>query len=219
VEIVPIEIFGVGIEVPFLAPQALSQAKFEEFGAKVCDSVSGLGLRPEQLRLKKWDDLYGFELSAQFFGDNGTLAYTADRVKVGIRNARTAADWTVIHQTLLRFYKIMEFSPRTVTLLSAHVHAKFPSLEERDEYLATFAHNPLIARPAAMGYVRISDWEKDIRLLIEQSNVSPNSVFIGWDTQFPNAQDWDSFLGSLPVVMENSANLFEIGFEPFKQTA
>ncbi len=217
-EIVPIEIFGVAIDVPFLSPQGFGQAKLEEFGAKVCDTVTGLSLRPDQMKLKKWDELYGFELSAQFFGENGSLSYTADRVKLGIRNARTAADWTVIHQTLLRFYNLMEFSPKTTTLLSTHVHAKFPTLEERDEYLATFAHNPLISRPAAMGYVQISDWEKDIRLLIEQSNLTPHSVFIGWDTQFPNAQDWDSFLGSLPVVMENSANLFEIGFEPFKQT-
>ncbi len=217
-EIVPIEIFGVAIDVPFLSPQGFRQAKLEEFGAKVCDTVTGLSLRPDQMKLKKWDELYGFELSAQFFGENGTLTYTADRVKLGIRNARTAADWTVIHQTLLRFYKLMEFNQKTTTQLSAHVHAKFPTLEERDDYLGTFAHNPLIARPAAMGYVQISDWEKDIRLLIEQSNLTPNSVFVGWDTQYANNQDWDSFLGALPTVMENSANLFEIGFEPFKQT-
>ncbi len=217
-EIVPIEIFGVAIDVPFLAPKGFAQANFEDFGAKVCDTVNGLSLRPDQIKLKRWDELYGYELSANFFGDNGSLTYTAERVKLSVRNARTAADWTVIHQTLVRFYNLMEFNSRTITILSSHIHGKFPSLAERDEYLATFAHNPTIARPAAMGYVKIADWEKDIRILIEQSNLTPDSVFIGWDTQFANAQDWDSFLGSLPVVMENSANQFDIGFEPFKQT-
>ena len=61
------------------------------------------------------------------------------------------------------------------------------------------------------------DWEKDIRVLIELSQPVPNSVFIAWDTQFSNNQEWDSFLGTLPSVMENSANIFEIGFEPFKE--
>ena len=54
-------------------------------------------------------------------------------------------------------------------------------------------------------------------MLIEFSNAAPNSVFVAWDTQFANNQEWDSFLGTLPNVMENSANFFELGFEPFKE--
>jgi hypothetical protein len=65
--------------------------------------------------------------------------------------------------------------------------------------------------------VRIFDWEKEIRVLIEPSNVVPDAVFCGWDTQFTNNQEWESFLGSLPTMMENSANLFELGFEPFRE--
>jgi hypothetical protein len=65
--------------------------------------------------------------------------------------------------------------------------------------------------------VRIADWEKDIRVLIEQSNLTPDSLFIAWDTQFTNSQDWDTFLASLPTMMENSAHSFGLGFEPLKQ--
>lgn len=72
-EIVPIDIFGVQIEVPFAAPQGFREADLEGFGASICDTVKGLSLRPDQIRLKKWDELYGYELSAQFFGENGTL--------------------------------------------------------------------------------------------------------------------------------------------------
>jgi hypothetical protein len=88
---------------------------------------------------------------------------------------------------------------------------------ERDDFLAQFAQSGAIARPACLGYVQIADWEKDIRVLIERSNLVPDALFIAWDTQFVNAQDWDTFLGSLPTVMENSANIFELGFEPFRQ--
>ncbi len=216
-EIIPIEVFGVHVDVPFLTPLGFSQAGLEEFGARLCDSVHGINLRPDQIRLKRWDDLFGYEMTANFFGDNGTLTRTADRVKLGVRNGRTAGDWTIIQQTLTHFYTIMDFNQKTVTTLSAHAHARFPSVEERDQWIGQFSHNALIVKSAALGYVRIFDWEKDIRVLIEPSNVVPDAVFCGWDTQFSNDEDWESFFGSMTQMMENSANLFELGFEPFKE--
>ena len=216
-EILPIEIFGILADVPFLAPIGIQSAQLEDFATSICDTQKGLSLRAEQIRLRKLDDLFDYELKATFFGENGTLVRTADRVKIGVRNARTAGDWTIIHQTLTRFYTIMRFDPKSVTHLSAHAHAKFESSEERDKWLEQFSHNSLVQKPAALGYVRIQDWEKDIRVLIELSNAAPNSVFVAWDTQFTNDQEWDTFLSSIPNVMENSANLFELGFEPFKE--
>jgi hypothetical protein len=216
-EIVPIELFGVHVDIPFLAPLGFTQANVEEFGAQLCHTTDGLNLRPDQIRVKRWDELYGYEISAQFFGENGTLTRTADRVKLGVRNARTAGDWTIINQTLTRFYTLMDFNEKSATTLSTHLHGKFPSTEERDGWLGQFSHNALITKPAALGYVRIFDWEKDIRLMIEQSNVVPDAVFCAWDTQFTNNQEWDSFLGSIPTMMENSANFFELGFEPLRE--
>lgn len=216
-EIVPIDIFGVQVDVAFPAPLGISQAKLEEFGAKVCDPQKGLGLRPDQLRLKKWDELYGYELSAQFFGENGSLIRTADRIKLGVRNARTAGDWTIIQQTLQRFYALMEFPLTTTTILSTHVHAKFPTLEEREAWLGHFSYSPLVGRPATLGYVQIADWEKEIRVLIEQSNAVPDSVFVMWDTQYVNSQEWETFLLSLPTMMENAVNIFDLGFEPLRE--
>jgi hypothetical protein len=216
-EIVPIELFGVHVDVPFAAPQAYQTARLEEFASKLCDQKHGLPLRPDQIRLRRFDELFDFEMKANFFGDNGTLIRNAERVKLGVRNARTQGDWNVIQQSLTRFYTLMDFDDKTLTHLSSHVHGKFESLESRDQWLGQFSHNALIDKPAALGYVRIPDWEKDIGVRIEPSNVVPNAVFVAWDTQFTNRQEWDSFLGSLPSVMENSANYFELGFEPFKE--
>jgi hypothetical protein len=217
-EIIPIEFFGIHVEIPFLLPVGLSAAKLDDFAAKICDPDKGLSIRPDQVRLKKWDELFGYELVAQFFGENGQLSCTADRVKLFVRNARTASDWNVIHQTLTKFYTLLDLDPKTVTTLSAHVHAKFPTTEERDAWLNQFSHNALVSKPAALGYVRIFDWERDIRVLIETSNVVPDSVFAAWDTQYTNDQsDWESFLASLPQMMENAANFFELGFEPFRE--
>jgi hypothetical protein len=217
-EIIPIEAFGVHIEIPFPTPQGLQTAKLDDFAARICSPENGLSIRAEQVRLRKWDELFGYELVAQFFGDNGQLSRAADRVKLFVRNARTSGDWNVIHQTLTKFYNILDLDAKTVTSLSAHVHAKFPTTEERDGFLNQFSHNALLTKPAALGYVRIFDWERDIRVLIEPSNIVPDAVFVAWDTQYVNDQsDWESFLGSLPTMMENAANLFELGFEPFRE--
>ena len=216
-EILPIDFFGVHVDVPFPAPRGFAEARLEAFGAALCDTAKGLSLRADQIRLKRWDDLFGYELSAQFFGENGTLTRTADRIKFGVRSARTAADWHIIRDTLIRFYALMDFDPKTVTALSAHAHGKFPSVEERDAFLQRFSYSPMVNRPATLGYVTILDWEKDIRVLIEQSNVVPGGVFVTWDTQFVNAQDWETFIPALPTLMDNSANLFDLGFDPFRE--
>jgi hypothetical protein len=216
-EIVPIEIFGVHVDVPFPSPLGYQAAKLEEFAARMCDQKVGLPLRPDQLRLRRFDDLFDYEVKANFFGDNGTMIRNAERVKLGVRNARTQGDWNIIQQSLTRFYGIMDFDENTVSSMSSHVHGKFETPDAREQWFNQFSHNALVDKPGALGYVRIPDWEKDIRVLIEPSNVVPNGVFVLWETQFANNQEWDSFLGSLPSVMENSANYFELGFEPFKE--
>jgi hypothetical protein len=209
--------FGILADVPFLKPLGLQSAHLEEFASNICDTQKGLSLRAEQIRLRKLDELFDYELKATFFGENGTLIRTSERVKIGVRNARTSGDWTIIHQMLTRFYTLMDFDSKSVTHLSAHAHARFDSPEDRDKWLGQFSHNSLVRKPAALGYVRIQDWEKEIRVLIESSNAATNSVFVAWDTQFTNDQEWDTFLSSIPNVMENSANVFELGFEPFKE--
>jgi hypothetical protein len=216
-EILPIELFGLHIDVPFQAPLGYHAARLEEFASKSCDPKTGLSLRPEQVRLKKYDDLFDYELKATFFGENGTLTRTADRIKIGVRNARTQGDWNIIQQTLIRFYSIMDMDSTTNTNISTHVHARFETVEGRDSWLSQFSHNALIEKPASLGYVKLPDWEKEVRVLIEHSNVVPNAIFVSWDTQFPNKQDWETFLPTLPGVMENAANYFELGFEPFKE--
>ena len=216
-EILPIEVFGVAIDVAFPQPLTYQAAKLEDFATAICNPQMGLSVRPDQVRLRRFDDLFDYEVKVNFFGDNGTLTRAADRVKLGIRNARTQGDWNIIQQTMTRFYTLMNFDETSMTHLSTHAHAKFETPEERDQWIGQFSHNTLIEKPAALGYVKIPDWEKEVRVLVEYSNLVPAAIFIAWDTQFVNKQEWDTFLGSLPSVMENAGNYFELGFEPFKE--
>ena len=95
--------------------------------------------------------------------------------------------------------------------------ATWPSLLERDQWLGQFSYSPLVSRPAALGFVNIADWEKEIRVLIEQSNAVPDAAFIMWDTQYANTQEWETFLQSMPTMMENAVNIFDLGFEPLRE--
>ena len=44
----------------------------------------------------------------------------------------------------------------------------------------------------------------------------PRGVFVAWDTQFPNSQDWESFIGTLLTVMDNSLHHFQLALEPLR---
>ena len=59
------------------------------------------------------------------------------------------------------------------------------------------------------------DWEFEVRVQIEDSNVVSNGVYIGVDTQYRNDQDWESFVGSMPTMFAAAANAYGLGFEPF----
>jgi hypothetical protein len=213
---IPIDILSINLDIPFVPPRTKQAAKLDEFATWLCDGEHGLGLRHDQIRLRTWDDLFGYELVAQFFGENGLITRTGDRVKLAIRNARTAADWGIVRRVLVRFYTHMNFPPRSTTVFSANTHSRFASAEELDSYFRQFWQPHMSSRPALFSYVKIADWEADIRLLVEKSNALPDALFVAWDTQFNHEQDWESFIGSLPTVMENSAHLFDLAFSPLQ---
>lgn len=214
--LIPLDVLGINLDIPFLPPLTKNSAELDSFATWLCDTENGLSLRPDQVRLKTWDDLFGYELVAHFFGDNGLITRTGERIKLSIRNARTAADWEIVRRVLVRFYTHMAFAPKSLTTFSAHAHSRFSSAEQLDLYFRQFAQPQISSRPAVFSYVKIADWESDIRVLIEKSNAFPDALFIAWDTQFKHAQDWESFIGSLPTMMENSAHLFDLAITPMR---
>ena len=212
--LIPIDILGINLDIPLVPPRTKSGAELDAFALWLCHSDEGLGLRPDQVRLRKSDELFDYELAAQFFGDNGLITHTADRLKLMIRNARTSGDWEIVRRVLVRFYTRMAFPPESVTTFAANVHSRLSSSEEFDTYFQPFVQPEMSTRPALFSYVKIADWESEIRVLIEKSNAFPDALFVAWETKFTNEQDWESFIGSLPTMLENSAHLFDLAFTP-----
>lgn len=212
----PIEILGINLESPLPRPQTRREAALDAFAGWLCDTENGLALRADQVRLKQWDELFGYELTAQFFGDNGTVVRLADRVRLSVRNIRTAGDWELVRRLVVRFYQQLDLPATPVTTFGAHLHSRLESQEEIDDYFRPFPQNERVARPTCFGYVKIIDWEAPIRVLIEQSNAFPHALFLAWETQFPNKQDWESFIGTLPTVLDNSTHVFDLSLASLK---
>ena len=53
-------------------------------------------------------------------------------------------------------------------------------------------------------------------MLIEQSNAVNGAVFVEWSTQYSNVQEWETFLPTIPPMLENAVNHFELGLEPLR---
>ena len=214
-EVVPIEIFGVSIDLPLPAPVSMREPALEDFIRDLCDPQKGVGLRPSQVQLLSRDLLYQYEVNATFFEGNGSLVRTAERMRVAVRNARTWADWQLVHQTLCRVHALVMLDSKSVSNLSMQAQVRFPSLPERERFLRSFAGKREVSRPGALGHVRIPDWEYEVRVQIEDSNLIPAGVYVGADTQYRNDQDFESFIGSIPTMFVASANAFGLGFLPF----
>ena len=160
------------------------------------------------------DDLFDYELEAVFFGDNGTLNRTADRVKLGVATRAPPATGRS-SSTLTCFYTLMKIDRHRVHL-STHVHAKFERRRSATVGRSIY-DNSLVHKPCALGYVKIPELGKGRPRAHRSIECAPNCVFVAWDTQFVNDQESETFIGSLVHVIENSVNFFELGFEPFKE--
>lgn len=208
--LISLDVLGINLDIPFVPAVTKRDADLDGFATWLCDPDDGLGLRPDQVRLRTWDELFGYELTAQFFGENGLIVRTADRIKLSVKNSRTAGDWELVRRLIVRFYTRMKFPKKSFTTFAAHVHSKFPAADELEAFFAQFPQAPMASRPSVFSYVKITDWEADIRVLAEKSHALPDALFVAWETQFSNDQDWETFIGTLPIVMDNSAHLFDL---------
>ena len=57
-DIVPIEIYGVSVDLPLPKPLSMRDPALEEFVQALCDPQLGIGLRPSQAQLVNRDWLY-----------------------------------------------------------------------------------------------------------------------------------------------------------------
>lgn len=98
-----VQLFAVALEVHFSRPRPLAQDKLDEVAAWLTDASEGLALRPEQIRVRRADILFDYELTASFFGGNATFRQDAEKSLFSARGARTRQDAGILQQTAVRF--------------------------------------------------------------------------------------------------------------------
>jgi len=186
-----IQLFGASIEIGFPRSVALLDARLNDFSARLEDPEGGFGLRPEQVRLTHSDILYGYELTASFFGGNAILLRNAKVVRLTLSGGKTESDLKMILQTVERFCHLVEMPGETLGTVSAHAHTSFESAETAQKFFEAFRPPGFVAgsavkvRGGAIGYLESPQWPHEIRFTLEPSILFRDAAFLSWNATLP----------------------------------
>jgi hypothetical protein len=203
-----IQVYAVTAEVIFPAPRIFTKELIDNDARWLTDSVNGLAVPPEQVRLRQADVLFAYDLSVQLFGGNGHFSLEAQKASFTAKNATGRADGELLRQVVTRFLRHFAKEKCTVAL-SANAHAKVEGKAVRDEYLQRFRFDPRITMPGAVGYLRLNDWPSDVRFGVEPSIGIQDSLFLAWATRFP-AGEISEIPDKIVNVFVEAASVYEL---------
>jgi len=207
-----IQVFGVAIEVIFPAPRIFSKELIDSDAQWLTDSVSGLAVPPEQVRLRQVDVLFGYDLSVQLFGGNGHFSLDAQKASFSAKNARGRADGELVRQVVSRFLGHFA-NEKFIVALSANAYAKAANKAIQEEYVQRFRFDPRITKPGAVGYLRLEGRPSDVRFIVEPSLETVDSLFLAWTTRFP-AGEFSEIPDKIVRVFEEAAAVYGMKFRP-----
>jgi hypothetical protein len=132
-----IQVFGIAIEVIFPAPRTFSKELIDSHAQWLTDSVSGLAVPPDQVRLRQADLLFAYDLSVQLFGGNGHFSLDAQKASFSAKNARGRADGELLRVVANRFLGHFA-NGKFIVAFSANAYAKADSKAVQQEYVQRF---------------------------------------------------------------------------------
>lgn len=203
-----IQVYAVTVEVIFPTPRIFTKELIDNDARWLTDSVNGLAVSPEQVRLRQADVLFAYDLNVQLFGGNGHFSLDAQKASFTAKNAKGRADGELLRQVVTRFLRHFVKEKCTVAL-SANAHAKVEGKAVRDEYLQRFRFDPRITMPGAVGYLRLNDWPSDVRFGVEPSIGIQDSLFLAWATRFP-ASEISEIPDKIVSVFVEAASVYEL---------
>ena len=182
-----IQFFGVNIDIQIQPAIALFEARLNEFSARLIDAETGFGFRPDQIRLKHSDILYGYELTALFFGGNASIQRTAERIELRLTGGKTAPDSEVVMRTVEKFLRLLDMPETTTVGVWAYGHSAFASAEDADRFFSCYTpamadEAGLVVRGGALGFVKAPSWEHEIRIAVEPSAIFADGAFVSFNT-------------------------------------
>jgi hypothetical protein len=207
-----IQVFGVAIEVIFPVPRTFEKDMIDRHAQWLTDSVSGLAVPPDHVRLRQADVVFGYDLSVQLFGGNGHFSLDAQKATFSAKNARGRADGDLLRQVVGRFLRHFAKEKCSVAF-SANAFAKAESKTVKEEYVQRFRFDPRITKPGAVGYLRLDKWPSDVRFTVEPSLETEDSLFLAWTTRFP-AGELSEISDKIVNVFVEAAAIYGLEFRP-----
>lgn len=196
------------MDVAFPQPKPFSKDDLDRVALWVTDPERGFGLRPEQVRVRHSDVMFDYELSAVLFNGLGMLKFNALGASFTANGARTSEDFALLKDSVRRFIgEISVLQVKTVAI-GAHTHASMKSGQAREAFLSRFRAAPEILSPGVIGLLRPEPWLNDVRVAIEATAGSPDSVFVHWNTSLQITDDWETHLEALPEVFVGAVATF-----------
>jgi hypothetical protein len=207
------QLAGASIETTFKRPRPFSKEQLDQLAVWITDAERGLGVRPEQVRVRNGDVMFEYELSAVLFNGLGMLRVNAMSASLIATGARTDQDIDVLRDSVTRFIGEISGADVTTFTVSAHTYAVTVSADVRDEYLARFRFGPEIISAGGIGLVRVESWPESIRVVVEAAIESPENLFIAWNTRFQISEQWRESLANLPKTFICAARALGVTLE------
>lgn len=205
-----VQLFAIALEVCFVRPRPFEEAKLDELAAWLTDPLDGFALRAGQVRVRRTDPVFDYELSASLFGGNATLTRDAEKTLFSARGARNHRDAEILEQTAVRFVNSVAVPDQLEVSVSVNAHASLASEEIRAACLGRFRVDDRVIGPGALGFARVDGWPEDIRIAIEPSVGVPESLFFSWHTRLLPAGQPVQALRPLADALQSAARIYGI---------
>ncbi len=211
-----VQLFSVTLEGIFSRPQPFAKDKIDQTAEWLTDSERGFALRSDQVRYRQTDVVFGYELSASFYGGNATFRHDAEKIFLTARGAKTQQDAGLIRETATRFARFTSSTYSLPLMFSANAHAALSSGEAREQFLSRFRLDPRVSGPCALGYLEMDGWPDLVRICIEPSFGALGHLFFIWQTNMGAWEDWQSAFDKLVGVLEKATEVYGIRFQPLE---
>ena len=213
-----VQVFSITLEAFFPRPKPFAKDKIDQIAEWLTDAGEGLGLRPEQVRVRHTDIVFDYEMTASFYGGNATFHRDSEKTVLSARGARTRQDADLLRETAVRFARFTASAEKLPLMFSANAHARLQSVEIREKFLSAIRPDPRVTSPGVLGYVEIEGWPEAMRVAIEPSFNAAQNLFFAWQTNLSASEDWQKTFESLVGIIEQATSIYGVQFLPLLES-
>jgi hypothetical protein len=178
-------LFGATFESTFPHPIAFNQPYLAKLGESLSQSLSPVGLTPNQIECITTNVLFGYEVRFPLFRGNANYSLNPQRLRLDFTNAVGPADVTTIIDTVLKCLSPMDIPDGTNHFINVGRHTEFESPGDFEKFFSretTQWKGDAVKHVGAILYLTLSEWPEEITVNIEPSIVISSGAFVSTRT-------------------------------------